>query len=104
MGGTAVITRSFARIHEANLKKQGLLALNFKNEPDYDKVQPTDKITLKGVKDNFHPGSEITMVCKHKDGSVDEFPLTHTYNQEQIQWFINGSALNLMKAQAEGKS
>ncbi|TIB36048.1 hypothetical protein E3P86_02563 [Wallemia ichthyophaga] len=104
LGGTAVITKSFARIHEANLKKQGLLALNFKNEADYDKVQPNDKITLKGVKDNFHPGSELTMVCKHKDGSVDEFPLTHTYNQEQIQWFINGSALNLMKAQAEGKA
>ncbi|KAK0525278.1 Aconitate hydratase mitochondrial [Tilletia horrida] len=99
LGGTAIITRSFARIHETNLKKQGMLALTFKDPKDYDKVQPTDFVDLEGVTE-FAPGSTITLVAKHKDGSTDKIPLVHTYNAGQIEWFKNGSALNLMAKKA----
>ncbi|KAK9900703.1 aconitate hydratase [Cystobasidium minutum MCA 4210] len=98
LGGTAIITRSFARIHETNLKKQGMLPLNFADPADYDKVQPTDFIDLIGV-EKLAPGSKVTMVCKHKDGSKDEIELTHTFNEGQIEWFKAGSALNLMGKQ-----
>jgi len=95
MGGVAVITRSFARIHETNLKKQGMLPLNFENPADYEKVKPDDRITLKGITE-LKEGSKVTMIAKHKDGSEDKIPLTHTFNQGQIEWFKAGSALNLM--------
>lgn len=97
LGGAAVITRSFARIHETNLKKQGMLPLNFKNPEDYDKVQATDKIDLEGIKE-LKEGSEVIMVAKHKDGKEDRIPLTHTFNANQIVWHRAGSALNAMGA------
>ncbi|CEH13783.1 aconitate hydratase [Ceraceosorus bombacis] len=103
LGGYAVITRSFARIHETNCKKQGLLPLTFKNEADYDKVQPEDHVDLKGVKE-LAEGSTITLVAHHKDGSVDEIPLVHSFNPGQIEWFKAGSALNLMAAKAKARA
>ncbi|GAA5924360.1 hypothetical protein JCM10213_004560 [Rhodosporidiobolus nylandii] len=84
LGGTAVITRSFARIHETNLKKQGMLPLNFKNPADYDKVQPEDKVDIIGVKE-LAEGSPITLRLHHKDGSSEDLPLTHTFNAGQIE-------------------
>ncbi|ORY72720.1 aconitate hydratase [Leucosporidium creatinivorum] len=95
LGGTAVITRSFARIHETNLKKQGMLPLNFKNPADYEKVQPTDFVDLIGV-ETLAPESEVTLRLNHKDGSSEDIPLTHTFNEGQLEWFRHGSALNKM--------
>ncbi|GAA6000243.1 hypothetical protein JCM10207_007922 [Rhodosporidiobolus poonsookiae] len=95
LGGTAVITRSFARIHETNLKKQGMLPLNFKNPADYDKVKPDDKVDLIGIKE-LAEGSPVTLRLHHKDGSTEDIPLTHTFNAGQINWFKAGSALNFM--------
>ncbi|MCB0342112.1 MAG: aconitate hydratase [Pseudobdellovibrionaceae bacterium] len=96
LGGVAVIAKSFARIHETNLKKQGMLAFTFVNPSDYDKVQQTDRIDIKGLKE-FSPGKNLTALLKHADGSVDEVPLAHTFNGEQIKWFQAGSALNLLR-------
>ncbi len=98
LGGKAVIVKSFARIHETNLKKQGILPLTFANPADYDKIQEDDKISLLGIKE-IAPGSKIKMVLKHKDGSTDEVLLNHTLNANQIDWFKAGSALNLIAAQ-----
>jgi len=98
LGGRAIIVKSFARIHETNLKKQGMLPLTFADPADYDKVKPDDKVTLTGVK-ALAPGSQITCTLTHADGSSDSFPLNHTYNDLQINWFKNGSALNYMKTQ-----
>ncbi|GAA5949420.1 hypothetical protein JCM3775_004286, partial [Rhodotorula graminis] len=95
LGGTAVITRSFARIHETNLKKQGMLPLNFKNPADYDRVKPDDKVDLIGIKE-LAEGSEVTLRVHHKDGSTEDLPLVHTFNQGQIAWHRAGSALNHM--------
>jgi aconitate hydratase len=96
LGARAIIVKSFARIHETNLKKQGLLPLTFANTADYEKVRPDDRVSLVGLKD-LAPGSQVTCVLKHKDGSKDEFPLNHTLNEPQIEWFKAGSALNRMK-------
>jgi len=98
LGGRAIIVKSFARIHETNLKKQGMLPLTFADPADYDKVKPDDKVTLTGVK-ALAPGSQVTCTLTHADGSTDSFPLNHTYNDLQINWFKNGSALNFMKSQ-----
>jgi len=98
LGGRAIIVKSFARIHETNLKKQGMLPLTFADPADYDKVKPDDKVTLTGVK-ALAPGSQVTCHLTHADGSTDSFPLNHTYNDLQINWFKNGSALNYMKSQ-----
>merc|ERR1712072_447078 len=95
LGGLAIITRSFARIHETNLKKQGMLPLTFADPADYDKVQPGDKVSLTGVK-ALAPGSQVTCTLTHADGSTDSFPLAHTFNAMQIAWFKAGSALNKM--------
>lgn len=84
LGCAAVVVRSFARIHETNLKKQGVLALTFSNPEDYDKVQPTDFIDLIGV-ETIAPGSKITLVAKHKDGSKDEIELSHSFNEGQSE-------------------
>ena len=94
LGGKAIIVKSFARIHETNLKKQGMLPLTFDNPDDYDKVREDDKIDLdvKGIA----PGSQIKMTLKHSDGTTDEVMLNHTMNKQQIDWFKVGSALNLM--------
>lgn len=97
LGVRAIIVRSFARIHETNLKKQGMLALTFADKADYDKIQEDDMIDLNGLT-TFAPGSQITMVLTHKDGSKDEVKLNHTYNDQQIEWFKAGGALNVIRA------
>ena len=97
LGVKAVIVKSFARIHETNLKKQGMLALTFKNAADYDKIQEQDVFDIVGLT-KFAPGSEFTLVAHHKDGSVDNIALCHTYNEQQWAWFKAGSALNLIRA------
>jgi len=103
LGGRAIVVRSFARIHETNLKKQGMLALTFANPADYDKIREDDEIAITGL-NAFAPGKPLTMVLQHADGSRDEVKLNHTYNAEQIEWFKAGSALNIIKAnQAAGK-
>ncbi|KAF8632661.1 hypothetical protein AX17_004794 [Amanita inopinata Kibby_2008] len=99
LGGLAIITRSFARIHETNLKKQGMLALTFVNPEDYDKAQPSDRVDILGL-ESFAPGKDLTLVLKHENGTTDEIPLAHSFNQGQIEWFKAGSALNLMAAKA----
>uniref|UniRef100_A0A3Q2FJS2 Aconitase 2, mitochondrial n=1 Tax=Cyprinodon variegatus TaxID=28743 RepID=A0A3Q2FJS2_CYPVA len=96
LGGRAIIVKSFARIHETNLKKQGLLPLTFSNPSDYDKIRPDDKISIKGLK-TFAPGKPLTAVVKHSDGSQETLTLNHSFNQTQIEWFQAGSALNRMK-------
>lgn len=96
LGGLAIIVRSFARIHETNLKKQGMLALTFADPADYDKVQPSDKVSILGL-ESFAPGKNLTLLAKHSDGSTDKIPLAHTFNEGQIEWFKAGSALNLVR-------
>ena len=98
LGVRAIIVRSFARIHETNLKKQGMLALTFANKEDYDKVQEDDSIDITGL-GSFAPGKPLTMVLNHKDGSKDEVTLNHTYNEPQIEWFNAGGALNVIRAE-----
>lgn len=97
LGCTAVITRSFARIHETNLKKQGVLALTFADPKDYDKIQEDDKISLLDLA-ALAPGKNVKMVIEHKDGKKEEVQCKHSYNAEQIKWFKAGSALNLIRA------
>ena len=89
----AVLAKSFARIHETNLKKQGMLAITFKDKDDYNKIQEKDKISIIGL-DNFKPKQNLTVKVIHEDGSEDTFEAVHTYNEAQIEWFKNGSALN----------
>lgn len=96
LGGRAIIVKSFARIHETNLKKQGLLPLTFANPADYDKIQPTDKISLLGLK-GLAAGKPVDCEIKHSDGKVDKIKLNHSLNEQQIEWFKAGSALNRMK-------
>lgn len=93
LGGKAVIVKSFARIHETNLKKQGLLALTFANPKDYDKIQEGDLIDLIGL-ESFSRGKPLEMVLHHENGSAEKIQLNHTYNEVQINWFKKGSALN----------
>jgi aconitate hydratase len=101
LGCKAVIVRSFARIHETNLKKQGILALTFVNPDDYNKVQEADRITITGLKD-LAPGKLIDMTLTHADGSKDQCKLKHTMTDEQIDWFKAGSALNLIRQRQQG--
>ncbi|MFZ2489769.1 MAG: aconitate hydratase [Anaerolineae bacterium] len=96
LGGVAVIARSFARIHETNLKKQGLLPLTFANPADYDLIREDDRIDLLGITE-LAPGSTVRMVIKHADGTRDEASLRHTFSDNQIEWFKAGSALNLIR-------
>ncbi len=96
LGVRAVLVKSFARIHETNLKKQGMLGLTFANEADYDKIEENDTINFIDLKD-FAPGKQLTMEFVHKDGSKDIVMVNHTYNAQQIEWFRAGSALNLIK-------
>ncbi len=96
LGVAAVIVKSFARIHETNLKKQGMLGLTFANEADYDKTQEDDTFNFIDLKD-FAPGKQLTIELVHKDGNKDEIKVNHTYNAQQIEWFRAGSALNLIK-------
>jgi len=99
LGGLAIITRSFARIHETNLKKQGMLPLTFSDPADYDKISPDDKVDIKCTE--LAVGKPITMVVHPKDGKSFEIKLSHTFNAGQIEWFKNGSALNTMAKNAK---
>ena len=96
MGGMAVITRSFARIHETNLKKQGILPLTFVRPEDYELVQDGDRLDLLGITE-LAPGSAIRLILHHLDGSSAEAALRHSLNDEQIAWFKAGSALNSLR-------
>jgi len=98
MGVKVVLVRSFARIHETNLKKQGMLGITFVYPSDYDKIQEDDKVDLIGLQD-FKPDKTLTIFLHHTDGSHEEFPVNHSYNQNQIEWFKAGSALNVIKKQ-----
>lgn len=97
LGVRAILVKSFARIHETNLKKQGMLALTFANPSDYDLVQEDDAIDIVGL-NTFDPARQLTVVLNHADGSKHEIKVNHTYNAGQIEWFKAGSALNLIKA------
>ncbi|MBI0029265.1 aconitate hydratase [Gilliamella sp. B14448G11] len=94
----AIVVKSFARIHETNLKKQGMLALTFVDKSDYDKIREDDQISITGLTD-FVPEKHLTLTLHHHDGTTDSFAVAHTYNQSQIDWFKAGSALNKMKEQ-----
>ncbi|MBK0402345.1 aconitate hydratase [Adhaeribacter sp. BT258] len=98
LGVRAVLVKSFARIHETNLKKQGMLALTFANKEDYEKIQEDDIIDIVGLT-TFQPGKPLKVVLHHADGSSDSFDVNHTYNEGQIAWFKAGSALNLIRLQ-----
>lgn len=98
LGGVAIITKSFARIHETNLKKQGLLPLTFANPEDYDKVGPRDRVSLIEL-DKFAPGRPVTMIIHKEDGKEIPVKLNHTFNENQIVWFRAGSALNSFNTQ-----
>ena len=96
LGVKVVVVKSFARIHETNLKKQGMLGITFANEADYDLIQEDDTFNFVDLKD-FAPGKQITVEVVHDDGSIDTILANHTYNAQQIEWFKEGSALNLIK-------
>ena len=99
LGVRAILVKSFARIHETNLKKQGMLALTFANPADYELIQEDDSIDILGL-GSFAPGTPLELVLNHADGSSHRIVANHTYNQGQIEWFKAGSALNLIKAKA----
>jgi aconitate hydratase len=98
LGVRAVLVKSFARIHETNLKKQGMLALTFANPADYDKIREDDIIDIIGLT-TFAPEKPLTMVLNHADGSSDTISVNHTYNENQIEWFKAGGALNIIRSQ-----
>ena len=98
LGVRAILVRSFARIHETNLKKQGMLALTFANKEDYDKIQEDDSIDINGLR-SFTPGYSLVVILNHKNGSRDEIIVNHTYNEQQIEWFKAGGALNVIRSQ-----
>jgi aconitate hydratase len=93
-----VIARSFARIHESNLKKQGVLPLVFADAADFDKVRETDRISIRGLA-RLAPGRPLDVVLHHADGPEERIPVQHTLNAEQIEWFRAGSALNALHGQ-----
>ncbi|WP_099367683.1 aconitate hydratase [Sphingobacterium sp. 1.A.4] len=97
LGVRAVLVKSFARIHETNLKKQGMLGLTFDNKEDYDKIQENDTIDIIGLTE-FAPNKPLTLVLHHEDGTSEEILANHTYNQQQIEWFKAGGALNIIRA------
>ena len=96
LGVRIVLVKSFARIHETNLKKQGMLALTFANEDDYDKIREDDTINTLDL-EGFAPGKPVTLLLKHADGFSDQIVTNHTYNDNQIEWFRAGSALNQLR-------
>ena len=95
LGGKAIIAKSFARIHETNLKKQGMLALTFADPADYNLIREDDTLSITGLKE-FAPGVPLRLLIRHGDGTTDEAQLNHTFNKSQIEWFKAGSALNLI--------
>jgi len=98
LGVRAILVKSFARIHETNLKKQGMLGITFADSADYDKIQEDDIIDITGLTE-FAPGKQLTVVLHHKDGSTESFAVNHTYNAQQIEWFKAGGALNIIRRQ-----
>jgi len=98
LGVKVVLVKSFARIHETNLKKQGMLALTFIDKSDYDKIREKDRISVKGL-EYFAPGKNLSVVLHHEDGTGESFEVQHSFNENQIEWFRAGSALNLIKQQ-----
>lgn len=101
LGMRVILVKSFARIHETNLKKQGMLGLTFSNEADYDKIQEDDTIDITDLT-SFAPDKQLTLLLRHKNGTSDTIKVNHTYNAGQIEWFKAGSALNLMAKQITG--
>lgn len=98
LGVRAVLVKSFARIHETNLKKQGMLALTFADKNDYNKIQENDTIDIIGLT-TFAPDTQLTLVLHHADGTTDEIKANHSYNTQQIEWFKEGGALNIIRKQ-----
>lgn len=96
LGVKAVLVKSFARIHETNLKKQGMLALTFANPADYERLKENDRIDILGLT-SFSPGKQLTIIAHHSDGTESSFPVNHTYNAQQIAWFKAGAALNIIR-------
>ena len=97
LGVEVVLAKSLARIHESNLKKQGVLALTFVNPADYDKIREKDRISVLGLK-NLAPGKTVTVELTHEDGTKERFEAAHSYNAKQLTWFRAGSALNALRA------
>lgn len=102
LGVKAILVRSFARIHETNLKKQGMLALTFVNKADYDKIREDDTFDIVGL-EHIVPGKNLTVVLNHVDGTTEKFEVAHTYNENQLEWFRAGSALNLIRKMEKQK-
>jgi aconitate hydratase len=98
LGVRVILVKSFARIHETNLKKQGMLGITFADSNDYDKIQEDDVIDVTGLT-TFAPGHQLTVVLHHADGTSESFPVNHTYNAQQIEWFKAGGALNIIRKQ-----
>ncbi len=96
LGVRVILVKSFARIHETNLKKQGMLAITFADKQDYDKIQEDDSIDITGLT-HFAPGDQLTLVLNHKDGTKEEIKVNQTYNEQQIEWFKAGGALNVIR-------
>jgi aconitate hydratase len=96
LGVRAVLVKSFARIHETNLKKQGMLALTFANKDDYDKILEDDTVDIEGLV-NFAPNQPLHLVLNHADGNIETIEVNHTYNEQQIEWFKAGGALNIIR-------
>lgn len=96
LGVRVILVKSFARIHETNLKKQGMLAITFADPADYTKIHENDVIDVEGLT-SFAPGKQLKVVLHHEDGSTESFPVNHTYNEQQIEWFKAGAALNLIR-------
>ena len=101
LGVRAVLVKSFARIHETNLKKQGMLALTFSDKEDYNKIQEDDTFDILGLT-TFSPNVPLTISITHKDGSKEEILASHSYNAQQIEWFKAGGALNIIRANVAG--
>jgi aconitate hydratase len=98
LGVRAILVKSFARIHETNLKKQGMLGITFAEPSDYEKIQEDDVIDITGLT-TFAPDKQLTVVLHHADGATESFPVNHTYNTQQIEWFKAGGALNIIRNQ-----
>ena len=97
LGGVAVLVRSFARIHETNLKKQGMLPLTFSDAKDYDRIEQNDRVSILGLA-GLEPGMPVTLRIRKPDGRMEDILVKHTMTREQIAWFKAGSALNAAQA------
>ncbi len=102
LGVNVILVKSFARIHETNLKKQGMLAITFADKADYEKIQENDTVDIVGLT-TFAPGTQLTVVLNHADGTKDNITVNHTYNEQQIEWFKAGGALNVIRSEFAGK-